>query len=161
MSEYLVSELERSPRVRVRTGVELADGRGGQRLESVVVRDRESGAVEDIPTSALFVLIGAEPHTDWLEGVVERTGRGYIVTGLDLVRDGSLPACWPLRRQPLLLESSMPGVFVAGDVRNGSLKRVVSAAGEGATAVQLIHQYLGPDRLVPAVGAVAAARPSG
>lgn len=157
MSEYLVAELESSPRVRVRTGVELVDGRGGERLEAVVVRDRASDGLEEIPASALFVLIGAEPHTEWLDGVVERTGPGYILTGLDLIRDGALPASWPLTRQPLPLESSMPGVFVAGDVRYRSIKRVASAAGEGATAVQLIHQYIGQDLLAPAGGAIAGA----
>jgi thioredoxin reductase (NADPH) len=90
----------------------------------------------------MFVLIGAEPHTDWLDGVVERDERGYVLTGRDLQRDGQLPGGWPLRRPPLSLETSLPGVFAAGDVRYRSVKRVASAVGEGSIAVQLIHEYL-------------------
>ncbi len=150
MSDYLIRELERNPKVTIRYGVEVVDGGGDGRLERVVVRDRSTGETEVLGTSALFLFIGAEPHTDWLGGVVERDGRGYIVTGLDLLRGGEPPDGWPLRRQPLSLETSLPGVFAAGDVRHRSIKRVASAAGEGATAVQLIHQYLGQDVLGPA-----------
>ena len=98
-------------------------------------------------THALFIFIGAEPHTEWLAGVVERDRHGFILTGPDLARlggDGHRPPGWSLDRDPFLLESSVPGVFVAGDVRHGSVKRVAAGVGEGATAVQLIHQYLSP-----------------
>ena len=87
-------------------------------------------------------MIGAKPHTEWLEGSVERDSQGYILTGRDLHRAGQLPASWPLTRLPLLLETSIPGVFAAGDVRHRSIKRVASAVGEGATAIQQVHEYL-------------------
>ena len=95
-----------------------------------------------MPAAALFVMIGAEPHTGWLAGCIERDARGFILTGRDLYQAGELPAGWPRQRPPLLLETSMPGVFAAGDVRHRSIKRVASAAGEGATAIQLVHEYL-------------------
>ena len=95
-----------------------------------------------MPAAALFVMIGGEPRTDWLAGV-ERDDRGYILTGHDLLGPDGRPAGWPLPRPPLLLETSIPGVFAAGDVRHRSVKRVASAVGEGAVAVQLVHQYLG------------------
>jgi thioredoxin reductase (NADPH) len=95
-----------------------------------------------VAASAVFILIGAEPRTDWLDGVVERDERGYVLTGRDLLRDGRPPPSWPLERPPLLLETSLPGVFAAGDVRYRSVKRVASAVGEGSIAVQLVHEYL-------------------
>ncbi len=142
MSEYLVSELAHTPAVRVRLGVEIVDGNGRERLEALTIRDRETGSTEEIETSALFVLIGAEPHTEWLADAVQRSGRGYILTGLDLMRDRRHVERWPLTRPPLPLETSVPGVLAAGDVRYRSIKRVASAIGEGATAIQLVHQYL-------------------
>jgi thioredoxin reductase (NADPH) len=103
-----------------------------------------------VPAAALFVLIGAEPRTDWLAGSVARDDRGFVLTGRDLLRGQgwsmlALPDGWPLRRPPLLLETSIPGVFAAGDVRHRSVKRVAAAAGEGATAIQLVHEYLAGD----------------
>jgi thioredoxin reductase (NADPH) len=95
-----------------------------------------------VPAAALFVLIGARPHTRWLPEEVMRDERGYVITGNDLLRDGSLPEGWPLERPPMLLETSVPGVFAAGDVRCGSVKRVASAVGEGAIAIQMVHKYL-------------------
>ena len=125
----------------VRLGVELVDGEGEEQLETIVIRDRSSDERECIPSDGLFVMIGAEPRTDWLGDAVERDERGYILTGGDLA--GS--ADWPLDRAPMLLETSLPGVFAAGDVRAGSVKRVTTAMGEGATAIQLVHQYLAAD----------------
>ena len=142
MSEYLITELDQMPNVTVRLGVDLIDGEGTEHLESITLRDRTVGTTERLPTSALFVLIGGEPHTEWLLGGVERDQKGYILTGSDLMRNGQLPDGWPLRRPPFLLETSIPGVFAAGDVRHGSVKRVASAVGEGTIAVQLLHQYL-------------------
>ena len=142
MSDYLITEIEQTPNITVRCGVEVADGEGEGHLEAVVVRNRRTGTTERITTSALFVLIGGQPHTDWLEGAVERDEHGFILTGQDLMRRGRLPADWPLERPPFLLEASMPGVFAAGDVRCRSIKRVASAVGEGASAVQLVHEYL-------------------
>jgi thioredoxin reductase (NADPH) len=142
MSDYLVQEIGQAPNVAVRLGTQVADGLGGWRLEGLVLRGCADGATEEVPAAALFVMIGAEPRTDWLDGVVERDDQGYILTGHDLLGPGGLPAGWPHRRPPLLLETSIPGVFAAGDVRHRSVKRVASAVGEGAVAVQLVHQYL-------------------
>ena len=105
-------------------------------------RHRGTGATETVPASGLFVMIGAEPRTAWLDGSLERDGQGFILTGRDLHRAGGPAGHWPLDRPPLLLETSMPGVFAAGDVRHRSIKRVASAVGEGATAIQLVHDYL-------------------
>jgi thioredoxin reductase (NADPH) len=142
MSEYLIKELGQMPSVTVRPGVEVIDGEGNGRLEALTIRDRTTGTTERMSTSALFLLIGADPHTDWLRACVERDRQGYILTGTDLMRDGRLPSSWPLSRPPFYLETSLPGVFAAGDVRYGSVKRVASAVGEGAIAVQFLHQYL-------------------
>jgi thioredoxin reductase (NADPH) len=135
MSDYLVQKVEATPNITVVLHTEVADGHGQGRLQGLTLRDRQSGATRTVPASAMFVLIGAEPRTDWLDGVVERDERGYVLTGRDL--DG-----WPLARPPLPLETSLPGVFAAGDVRYRSIKRVASAVGEGSIAVQLVHQYL-------------------
>jgi thioredoxin reductase (NADPH) len=142
MSDYLVQEIEHAPNIAVRLHTEVVDGHGDRRLERLVLRDRRSGVTEDVPAAALFVMIGAEPRTEWLAGSVERDDRGYILTGHDLLRAGKPPAGWPRLRPPLLLETSIPGVFAAGDVRYRSVKRVASAVGEGAVAVQLVHDYL-------------------
>jgi thioredoxin reductase (NADPH) len=135
MSDYLVQEVEATPNIAVVLHTEVVDGHGHGRLEGLTLRDRHTGATRTVPASAMFVLIGAEPRTDWLDGVVERNERGYVLTGHDLDR-------WPLARPPLPLETSLPGVFAAGDVRYRSVKRVAPAAGEGSIAVQLVHQYL-------------------
>ena len=135
MSDYLVQEVQATPNVAVLLHTEVVDGHGRQRLEGLTLRDRHGGATRTVAASALFVLIGAEPRTDWLEGVVERDERGYVLTGRDL-------RGWPLERPPLLLETSLPGVFAVGDVRYRSVKRVASAVGEGSIAVQLVHEYL-------------------
>jgi len=142
MSDYLVQKVQATPNVTVVLHTEVVDGHGRQRLEGLTLRDRHTGATRTVAASAVFVLIGAEPRTDWLDGVVERDERGYVLTGRDLLRDGRLPPSWPLERPPLLLETSLPGVFAAGDVRYRSVKRVASAVGEGSIAVQLIHEYL-------------------
>jgi thioredoxin reductase (NADPH) len=142
MSDYLVRELDEAPNVAVRLRTQVVDGLGGHRLEGLALRRRDNGVTEEVPAAALFVMIGGEPRTDWLAGV-ERDNRGYILTGHDLLGPNGRPAGWPLRRPPLLLETSIPGVFAAGDVRHRSVKRVASAVGEGAVAVQLVHQYLG------------------
>jgi thioredoxin reductase (NADPH) len=142
MSEYLVTEISKTANITVRPATEIVDGGGRGSLETLTLRNRTSGATEVVPASALFVMIGTEPHTQWLEGSVARDRSGFILTGRDLYRAGQLPGGWPLGRPPLLLETSMPGVFAAGDVRHRSVKRVASAIGEGAIAVQLLHQYL-------------------
>jgi thioredoxin reductase (NADPH) len=142
MSEYLVRQIQQAPNIAVRFYTEPVGGHGGGRLEGITLRDRRSGASQDVAAGALFVMIGAEPRTEWLAGSVERDQRGYILTGHDLLRSGTPPPGWPLARPPLRLETSIPGVFAAGDVRHRSVKRVASAVGEGAIAVQLIQEYL-------------------
>ncbi len=142
MSEYLITELGELSNVEVRVGVEITDGEGEEHLEAITLRNLADGSTERVPTSGLFVMIGGVPHTDWLHDCVERDRQGYILTGADLMRDGRLPSGWPVSRAPYHLETSLPGVFAAGDVRHGSVKRVASAVGEGAIAVQLLHQYL-------------------
>ena len=142
MSEYLVTEISKTANINVRPATEIIDGQGHGSLETLTLRHRPGGTTDTVPASALFVMIGAEPRTQWLEDTVERDDRGYILTGRDLYRTGQPPACWPLQRPPLLLETSTPGVFAAGDVRHNSIKRVASAVGEGAIAIQLLHEYL-------------------
>jgi thioredoxin reductase (NADPH) len=141
MSDFLVQEIEQAPNVAVRLRTQVVGGLGGHRLDGLVLRRRDDESTEEVPAAALFVMIGGEPRTEWLSGV-ERDDRGYILTGHDLLGPDGLPAGWPLKRPPLLLETSIPGVFAAGDVRHRSVKRVASAVGEGAVAVQLVHQYL-------------------
>jgi thioredoxin reductase (NADPH) len=147
MSSYLVSEISSCEAIRVRTNTEVIDGQGQCRLETLTLRDHDRGATEVVPAAGLFVLIGARPRTGWLEGCVERDPEGFILTGPDLSRSSpdpgrSRPAGWPLERPPMLLETSVPGVFAAGDVRHRSIKRVASAVGEGAAVIQQVHQYL-------------------
>lgn len=139
MSDYLIRFIRRLPNVKVRLQNEVVDGDGEHRLEQVVVRNCSTGTEETIQVSALYVLIGALPHTEWLAGTLERDQQGFIVTGRDLE---ALEVIHRLKRPPMKLETSMPGVFAAGDVRLGSVKRVASAAGEGAITVQLVHDYL-------------------
>ena len=143
MSNYLITEISKTANISVRAGTEVAGGQGVCNLETLTLREPGSGATETVPAAALFVMIGAEPRTGWLDGRVQRDGQGFILTGRDLDQAGSDPAGrWPLERPPLLLETSMPGVFAAGDIRHRSIKRVASAVGEGATAIQLVHEYL-------------------
>jgi len=115
---------------------------GETRLEEISVRCSDTNKIERVPASAMFIFIGALPRTDWLESVVERDERGFILTGPDLIRDGQRPKGWTLDRDPFLLETNVPGLFAVGDVRHGSVKRVASGVGEGSVAVQFIHQYL-------------------
>ncbi len=138
MSRYLVDRVRDHPRITVRTGTRVvaADGRG--RLEAVTVGDA-AGRQEELPTQAMYVLIGGEPLTAGVDGWLRRDDQGFLMTGADLLGG---EGWWPLERPPLPLESSQPGVFVAGDVRHGSVKRVASAVGEGAMAIALVHRYL-------------------
>ncbi|KAA9377007.1 response regulator [Microbispora cellulosiformans] len=142
MSRYLIDQIEGIANIEVHPNTEVVGGEGRDHLERLTLCDRRSGRVATVPTSWLFVFIGAEPRTDWLGDVVARDGNGYVLTGSDLLADGLRPAGWAPSRDPYHLESSMPGVFAAGDVRAGSVKRVASAVGEGAMAVSLVHRYL-------------------
>jgi thioredoxin reductase (NADPH) len=142
MSEYLVKQVEGRENIEVRLNSSVVEAEGVDHLERIVIKNSASGVTESVRTQALFILIGAAPHTDWLEGVVERDERGFILAGPDLSQHGERPKGWKLDRDPYLLETSVPGVFVAGDVRHGSIKRCASAVGEGSIAVQFVHQYL-------------------
>ncbi|MFY1634788.1 FAD-dependent oxidoreductase [Solwaraspora sp. WMMB335] len=142
MSRYLIDQIERIPSIEVHPHTAVIGGTGNGHLESLALQDTRTGATRTAETAWLFVFIGAEPRTDWLDGAVFRDDRGYIVTGPDLTPGGRRPPGWPLPRDPYLLESSVPGVFAAGDVRAESVKRVASAVGEGALVVTLAHRYL-------------------
>ncbi|MGY1602167.1 FAD-dependent oxidoreductase [Geodermatophilus sp. SYSU D00815] len=141
MSHYLIEQIAAVPNIVVRTCTTVAAAHGDEHLEQLTLRHLD-GTEETRPANHLFVFIGAAPHTDWLDGVVTRDAHGFIPTGPALLADGGRPAGWPLDRDPYFLESSLPGVFVAGDVRAESVKRVASAVGEGAMAVTLVHRYL-------------------
>jgi thioredoxin reductase (NADPH) len=138
MSQYLVARITDTPNVEVRLRTEVVGARGDDHLEAAVLCDRNAGTVTEVPTSWLFVFIGAAPHTDWLGDTVARDGHGFVLTGPDLPPE----VAWPLDRGPFALETSVPGVFAAGDVRRDSMKRVASAVGEGAMSVYLVHRYL-------------------
>ena len=133
MSDYLIREIGATPNIAVRLRTRVVAGGGTGRLERLALEDRGAGATEEVRADALFVLIGAEPRTDWLDGAVARDEAGYLLTGADLVPGG---------RPARLLETSLPGVFAAGDVRHGSVKRVASAVGEGSIAIRFVHQLL-------------------
>jgi thioredoxin reductase (NADPH) len=154
MSQYLVHELAAAPNVEVRTGTEVVGGGGDGRLQHLELREEASGDRETVAAEGLFVLIGASPRTDWLPEEIARDEQGFLLTGADLAQDQR----WPLERQPLLLETSMPGVFASGDVRHGSVKRVASAVGEGSIAIQLVHTLLAAGH-VGGDGAVKGAAP--
>jgi thioredoxin reductase (NADPH) len=139
MSDYLIHEIEAAGNIDVRRGVEVVGGGGDGRLEWLDLKDRRTGEVETVPAAAVFVLIGAQPKTDWLEDVVARDRWGYLLTGDDLVRER---AARPDQRRPLPFETSLAGVFAVGDVRHGSVKRVASAVGEGSVAMRSVHDYL-------------------
>jgi thioredoxin reductase (NADPH) len=140
MSDYLIRELDALPNVDVRPRVQVVGGSGTDFLESFTLRDLDSGA-ESVETGVLFLLIGSEPRTEWLGGTLARDRWGFLLTGA-LTTTGEASPGWPLDRPPALLETSVPGVFAAGDVRSGSVKRVASAVGEGALAVTLVHAHL-------------------
>ena len=135
MSDYLVRELAAAPNVDVRHRVEVVGGGDDDRLRRLELSDRATGARETVPADGLFVLIGSEPHTEWLEDAVTRDRWGFVVTGPDLRPE-------PGTRMPFPMETSVPGVFAVGDVRYGSVKRVATAVGEGAIAVSYLHRWL-------------------
>ena len=142
MSHYLIKQIEDIDNITVRTRTEVVAGGGTDHLESLTLRNNDSGETEEVKTGSLFVFIGAAPRTEWLDGVAVRDARGFVLAGPDLISGGERPTNWEPDRDPYLLESSVPGVFVAGDVRANSVKRVASAVGEGALAVTLVHRYL-------------------
>jgi thioredoxin reductase (NADPH) len=148
MSSYLVRAIESTPNVIVRHRTEVVDGAGDGSLESITLADHANDTVAEVPAAALFILIGGEPHTDWLPEELARDAHGYLVTGRDLLKQPE--SHWDQDREPLPLETSVPGVFGAGDVRHGSIKRVASAVGEGAMVVRLVHDHLREDEPQPA-----------
>lgn len=141
MSQYLIDQIADTPNITVRCRASVVEAHGDANLEAITVMDAAANR-ETLPTKSLFIFIGAQPRTDWLAGKLERDARGFILAGPELLRAGRKPRGWLLEREPFLLETSVPGIFVAGDVRHGSVKRVASGVGEGSIAVQFIHQYL-------------------
>lgn len=142
MSQYLIEQIEATDNVTLQVRSSVVEVKGETSLEAITIANADTGEKQTVPATSLFIFIGAQPSTDWLDGTVERDERGFILSGPDLMRDGKRPRGWHLERTPFLLETSVPGIFVAGDVRHKSVKRVASGVGEGSIAVQFIHQYL-------------------
>jgi len=142
MSQYLIDQIKKTPNIEVWPQTSIAEVHGDQHLEEISVHCSTTRTTDRVPAKSLFIYIGALPRTDWLGSLVQRDARGFILSGPDLLRDGKRPQGWSIDRDPSLLESSVPGIFVVGDVRHGSVKRVASGVGEGAVAIQFVHQYL-------------------
>jgi thioredoxin reductase (NADPH) len=148
MSQYLADQILKTENIKVWLNSSVVEVKGENRLEAITINDvRKGGEKQTVPAYALFIFIGAQPHTDWLAGTVKRDANGFILTGPDLMVDdghnnNNRPKGWNLDRQPFLLETNIPGIFAAGDVRSGSVKRVASGVGEGSIAIQFVHQYL-------------------
>jgi thioredoxin reductase (NADPH) len=142
MSSYLVDRIRSAPNIDVVTGVEVAAVHGETALEAVVVKDAGSGALRTIPSAAMFIFIGVQPHADAFAGVLELDEAGFVLTGSDLPQEYGKPRGWTLERPPFMFETSMPGVFAAGDVRSGANRRVAAAVGEGSAAIYSVHRYL-------------------
>lgn len=142
MSQYLVDQIRQTNNIVVELHSQVVEVFGEEHLEAIAIHCATSGETTKVTANSLFIFIGAMPGTEWMTGVLEREEKGFLLSGPDLMRDGKPPKGWPLERDPWLLESSVPGIFVAGDVRYRSIKRVASGVGEGANAVQFVHQYL-------------------
>lgn len=142
MSQYLIDQINGTKNIEVRVRASIAEVIGTDRLEALVIKNNDTGETETVPAAALFVFIGAKPHSRFVADVVERNEAGFILTGPDLIHDGRRPKNWRLNRDPFLLETSVPGIFAVGDVRQGAIRRVASAVGQGSTAISFVHQYL-------------------
>src|SRR5580704_17462012 len=142
MSQYLIDQIKQTSNIQLWTHASVAEVHGETRLEEISVLCTDTDKVERVPASSMFIFIGAVPRTDWLTGTVERDDRGFLLTGPDLMQGGQRPKGWSPARDPFLLETNVPSIFAVGGVRHGSVKRVASGVGEGAVAVQFIHQYL-------------------
>jgi thioredoxin reductase (NADPH) len=142
MSQYLINQLKETSNVQIEFNSSIVEAHGEDHLEAISVLCSTTNEVNKVPANSLFIMIGAAPNTQWLADVVERDARGFIYSGRDLMRDGKRPKGWPLDRDPGLLETNVPGIFVVGDVRHGSVKRVASGVGEGSVAISFVHQYL-------------------
>ena len=140
MSQYLIDELGSKANVQVRTGGEIVRVAGDDRIDRVTIRNRRDGTLDEVPADGVFIFIGAEAITDWLPDDLVRDERGFVCTGRDVL--DLVPGSWPLERDPYLLETSVPGIFAAGDVRHGSIKRVASGVGEGSIAIAFVHEHL-------------------
>ena len=144
MSQYLEDQIQATKNIAVKVNSNVAEVRGTERCEELVIENRKSGERETVPASALLIYAGAVPRTDWLSGLIERDAQGYVISGQHLLqRESRRPQGWNVDRDPFYLETSVPGIFVAGDVRHRSAKGVTSGVGEGAMAVKLVHEYLG------------------
>jgi thioredoxin reductase (NADPH) len=143
MSRYLIDRIEHTVNIEIKTCTRVVAVQGRNHLESITIVNDKTHEEQALPATSLFIFIGTEPHTEWLNGVVENDEKGFVLTGSDLMHQGQLQVGWSLDREPFFLETNVPGIFAAGDVRHGSIKRVASSVGEGAMAVQLIHRYLG------------------
>jgi thioredoxin reductase (NADPH) len=142
MSHYLVERIQTIPNISVIPNAEVVEVEGKDRLEAITVHHHDTQATERLPAAALFIFIGAEPHTEWLDGVVRRDGKGFLVTGANLGQNEKRPAGWNLDRDPYLLETNVPGVFAVGDVRDGAVRRVANSVGEGSIVLYFIRQYM-------------------
>ena len=142
MSQYLIDQIKETPNIEVWPNASVAEAHGESHLEEISFLCSDTGKIERVAASAMFIFIGAMPQTDWLSGTVERDTLGFLLTGPDLMHGGERPKGWTPERDPFLLETNIPGIFAVGDVRHGSVKRVASGVGEGSVAVQFIHQYL-------------------
>ncbi|KAB8319548.1 response regulator [Tolypothrix campylonemoides VB511288] len=142
MSQYLIEQIAETPNIIVKTHSSVIEAKGETSLEALTIHNSLTGETQTVPATSLFIFIGAVPRTEWLDGVIARDDRGYIITGPDLQKDGQRIKGWTLERDPYLLETNVPGVFAVGDVRHGSVKRVASGVGEGSICVQFVHRYL-------------------
>jgi thioredoxin reductase (NADPH) len=142
MSQYLIDQIESTENISLLGNTEVTAVAGTDRLESITTKNNETGETETAPADAMFLFIGAVPHSDIVAGIVERSEAGFILTGQDLISNGRRPKNWRPRRDPFLLETSVPGIFAAGDVRHGVVRRVASAVGQGSVTVNFVHKYL-------------------
>jgi thioredoxin reductase (NADPH) len=142
MSQYLVDQIYNTENIEVLTHTKVVEAKGKDWLEALTIANKDAGETQTLPAAAMFLFIGAVPHSELVAGVVERNNAGFILTGQDLIRDGRRPKNWKLKRDPFALETSVPGIFAAGDIRQGAVRRVASAVGQGAIAISLVHQYL-------------------
>jgi thioredoxin reductase (NADPH) len=142
MSQYLIDQIDGTENISLMVNTEVTAVDGTDRLEAITITNNKSGETETVPADAMFIFIGAVPHTHIVKDVVELDEAGFIYTGQELIREGRRPRNWKPRRDPFLLETSVPGIFAAGDVRHGVIRRVASAVGQGAVAVSLVHKYL-------------------
>jgi thioredoxin reductase (NADPH) len=142
MSKYLIDQIEKTDNIEVKTCTRVVAVHGKDHLECITIVNDNTHEEKTLPATSLFIFIGAEPYTSWLKGVVKGDEKGFVLTGPDLMHQGQPPEGWRLDRDPFFLETNVPGIFAAGDVRHGSIKRVASSVGEGAMAVRFIHHYL-------------------